>query len=384
MKDRLATFDFARHNTEVKQMWAAYEKGQPTRVPIILGLATRFFMMHSEANAHGWTFRQYTEDPNAMFEAALEFQRWSKFNLLQDYELGLPEKWQIGVDFQNCYEAGWFGCPVEYLGDEVPDTRPAFADAPERLMERGLPEPFSGLMGRAREYVEMFRERAKKESYLGRPIEVTSASGMGTDGVMTVACNLFGPDVVCEMMGGEPERLHRLFDFITEATIRRMKAFRKLFNVPVPCDNFWFADDSVAMISAAMYREHVLPFHRKIFAALATGKPRAIHLCGDATRHFRTIRDELNVQTFDTGFPVDFGRLRCEMGPKVRIQGGPHIEFLRTATPPQVREEARRILQSGVLEGGMFVLREGNNLAPHTPPENTEALYRAGIEFGRC
>ena len=53
-----------------------------------------------------------------------------------------------------------------------------------------------------------------------------------------------------------------------------------------------------------------------------------------------------------------------------------------TANPAAVREEVRRILTSGVLAGGRFVLREGNNLAPHTPLENTEAMYRAGREFG--
>ncbi|MSR64184.1 MAG: hypothetical protein EXS18_00185 [Verrucomicrobiae bacterium] len=113
-----------------------------------------------------------------------------------------------------------------------------------------------------------------------------------------------------------------------------------------------------------------------------TDKLRSIHLCGDATRHFKTLRDELRIVGIDTGFPVDFARLRRELGPNDRIQGGPHIEFLRTATPQEVREEVRRILQSGVLEGRLFVLREGNNLAPHTPIENTEALYRAGREFG--
>ena len=48
------------------------------------------------------------------------------------------------------------------------------------------------------------------------------------------------------------------------------------------------------------------------------------------------------------------------------------------ATPQQVRDEVRRILTGGVLAGGRFVLREGNNLAPHTPLANTEALYHAG------
>jgi uroporphyrinogen-III decarboxylase len=47
-----------------------------------------------------------------------------------------------------------------------------------------------------------------------------------------------------------------------------------------------------------------------------------------------------------------------------------------------VIKETRRILDSGVLEGGRFVLREGNNLAPHTPFENLEAMYQTARRVG--
>lgn len=380
--DRLAGYDIAAHNAEVKQCWEAYHAGRPYRVPIIVGLATRFFIYNDEVNPEHLSFQQYSEDPNKMFDFQLRWQRWVRFNVLQDAELGLPEKWVVYPDFQNYYEAAWFGCPVLFLEGQVPDTVPAFADCPERIMERGLPEPLSGLMGKGVEWYEQMKARAANETFLERPIEVVVPC-QGTDGPFTCACNLFGPDVACEMMAAEPERFHRLMDFITEATIRRLIVLRKLAGVPIPQDGFFFADDSVALISTAMYREHVLPYHRKLCDTLATDKPRGIHLCGDATRHFKTIRDELNVWTFDTGFPVDFGWLRRELGPRVRIQGGPHIEFLRTATPAQVRERVREILSSGILEGGLFVLREGNNMAPHTPMENIRALYDAGREFGR-
>ena len=85
----------------------------------------------------------------------------------------------------------------------------------------------------------------------------------------------------------------------------------------------------------------------------------------------------------DLRYPVDFGALRRELGPTIRINGGPPIEFLRTATPAQVRARVREIMQSGILEGGLFTLREGNNMAPGTPAENMRALYDAGREFGR-
>lgn len=387
--DRLCGMDFGAHNAEMRRAWEAYHAGTPYRVPIILGTNSRYFMFSPEANPQRLEFRDYTEDPDAMFDAQLRFQRWSRFNLLQDGPLGLPEagqKWRVWVDFQNYYEAAWLGCPVVYVDGEVPDTRPVFADCPERVMEQGIPDPFGGALARGLEYHERFKARAAKETYLGREIEVAPPGcGVGTDGPMTVACNLFGADFVCTAMAAEPERLRVLLEFITGATIARMIAWRRLSGVPVPQEGFMMADDSIALISTAMYRDHILPHHRRLYDALATPEPpRGIHLCGNASRHFLTLRDELNVWTFDTGFPVDFGGLRCDLGPKARIQGGPHVELLRTGTPEQVRDETRRILESGILTGGgMFILREGNNLAPGTPPENTEAMYRAGREFGR-
>ena len=379
--DRLNGFDFQRHNEEVHRVREAYDAGNPIRTPILLGTASRYFQVIPEANPTGWDYKEYSEDPDVMFEAVLHYQRWSRFNLLQDVELGLPDEWHVTIDFQNYYDAAWFGCPVEYRESQVPDTIPIFADCPEKVMERGIPDPFGGLFARGLEFKERFEQRCKKETFLGRPIVVDPCLH-GTDGVMTVACNLFGPQFVCMAMAAEPERLCRLLEFINESVIRRMKAWREIFNLPMPVENFGYADDSIALISTAMYRDGVLPHHKRIFEAFATEGPRGIHLCGDATRHFPTIRDELNVWTFDTGYPVDFGALREGLGPKVRILGGPRVEILRTETPQGVREETRRILQSGILKGGLFILREGNNLAPHTPLENTEAMYHAGREWG--
>jgi uroporphyrinogen-III decarboxylase len=383
-EDRLAGMDFAQHNAEVAEMWANYHARKPKRIPIILGTNTRYFMFNGGANPQGTSFRQYIENPDVMFDCQLQFQRWLRCNLLQDAQLGMPEKWSIAPDFQNFYEAAWFGCPIEYLEGQVPDTHPAFAEAPERVMEKGLPDPFGGLFATAKAYYEHFKARAAKETFLDRPIGINDPwFGVGTDGPLTVACNLFGPVFVCEAMVLEPKRLEKLLAFIVEATINRMRAWRQYAGMPLRPENFGFADDSLALISTAMYREHVLPHHRRLCDAMAGPGPRGTHLCGDATRHFVTLRDELDIRSFDTGFPVDFGQLRRDLGPEVQIQGGPHVEFLLSATPRAVGEEVQRILGSGILAGGRFVLREGNNLAPGTPLVNTEAMYHAGREYGQ-
>ncbi len=381
--DRLAHLDFAAHNTEVQQVWHAFNEGLPIRTPIIVGTNSRYFLLNGQANPSGISFQEYSENPRVMFDSQLQFQRWSRHNILQDAQLGLPQKWSLTPDFQNYYEAGWFGCPIVYLDGQVPDTTPAFTDHPEQIMDRGLPDPFGGLMARGWDYFQHFKELAARQTYCDIPIEIsTPGFGLGTDGVMTVACNVFGPEFVCTAMVAETQRLHRLFEFITEATIHRMTAWRKRTGMPLTVTDFGFADDSIALISTDMYRQHVLPHHRRLCNAMCPAGRRSIHLCGDATRHFLTIHDELNVWSFDTGFPVNFGELRRQLGPRVRIHGGPHVELLRTGHPATIQAEVQRIMQSGILAGGLFVLREGNNLAPFTPLENIEAMYQAGKEFG--
>lgn len=63
------------------------------------------------------------------------------------------------------------------------------------------------------------------------------------------------------------------------------------------------------------------------------------------------------------------------------LQGGPSAPFLHDGSPDEIRAETYRILHSGVGEGGRFILREGNNLVPGTPPANLAAFYETARQF---
>ncbi len=383
--DYLEDFPFNEHNAEVREVWEAYNDGRSLRTPVILGINARYFLLNPDLNVSGVTFRDYSEDPDVMFDCQLAFQRWSKFNLVQDCELGLPERWQVSVDLQNYYDATWLGCQLEYPEGEVPDVRPAFPDQPERLMEKGLPDPFSGTMAEGLRFWERFKERAEKETFLGRPISVNAPwFGIGMDGVVTTACCLLGPESVCLMLGSQPERIHPALQFVTDALVAKVKAWRRMCGIGWPSDGFGIGNDSAALLSVNTYREHILPYDRIIYDTFATQHGRAIHMCGNATHLFPTLHEALNITSFDTGFPVDFGDLRRKLGPEVTIMGGPHVALLKTASAEDVAGETRRILETGILEGGRFILREGNNLAPLTPPANVAAMYSAGRRFGHC
>jgi uroporphyrinogen-III decarboxylase len=171
-------------------------------------------------------------------------------------------------------------------------------------------------------------------------------------------------------------------DLITTATIERIKAWRGYLGLDLKPQSLAFADDAIQHISVRSYREKVLPYHRKLFAALAQGGPHSIHLCGHVQRHFPTLVKELNIKSFDTGFPINFATLREEVGEDVEIKGGVPVANLLADTPEEVYTRSVSILQSGIMRGGKFILKEANNVPPMTPLENLAAMYRAVKQVG--
>ncbi|MHB0938582.1 MAG: uroporphyrinogen decarboxylase family protein [Armatimonadota bacterium] len=370
--------DFTRHNEEQAAVWAAFHAGKPTRVPMGIAANPRMLLLDPALNEKRYSFKDYFENPAAQLETELEFQYWYRHAVPADIERGLPEQWTVSPAFQNSYDAAWFGAPLTYFNNEVPDTRPILTDDNKNLLfDRGLPDPFGGFMARVRDFLEAFREMADGMTFHDRPVTVAnSAPALSFDGHMTVACNLRGATEFCLDLYEDPDYAQELMAFIEEAVVARQRAWRNYLGQPELKDVLWFADDSIALLSCDTYRELILPHHKRyVTTDMAPGAPVYIHLCGDSSRHFVTVRDELGAFSFDTGFPIDHGKIRRELGPDITIHGGPHVELLLHGTPGEVAAETRRILHSGVMEGGKFILKEANNLAPRTPMANLQAMY---------
>ncbi|MCS6950995.1 MAG: hypothetical protein NZ520_11095, partial [bacterium] len=235
-------------------------------------------------------------------------------------------------------------------------------------------------------YEYMVRQQEKGWTMFGKPIASVTPAGLGTDGPMTVCCNLRGASGFAADLVEDPDYALQLLDYVTRAIITRIRAYRRHLGQPEKAPGGWgFADDSIELLSTRMYEQMVFPFHQRLKEGLMQdpSHPIGIHLCGDVQRHLVFLRDRLNVRSFDTGFPIDLGQARRDLGADVELLGGPSVPLLYQGTPEQVRQETIRILQSGVMEGGKFILREGNNLAPGTPLENLWAMYEAGKEYGR-
>jgi hypothetical protein len=351
---------------------------------VVLATNPRVVLMNSKWNPEGITFQQAAEDPRTHVMVSLYHQLYRRMVVHRhtDDPTEPPPVWDADLCVYNVHEAAMLGAPLEYLAQQVPDTEPWLNDDNKHeVFEIDIEHPLDNAYIRNR--LAFWREMEKVCSDLifeGRPVRLRPWALVGSDGPVTVAMNLRGSSFMEDLVVDEPYA-DELMRFAMAAAIRRRDAMYAYWGDRIEPSGF-FADDSIAMISTPMYRQRVLPLHRQWYSSGPAG-PRAIHLCGDATRHFSVIHEELDVTSFDTGFPVDHGALREQLGDEVEILGGPPVAALLDGTADQVYEQAGQILGSGVKRGGRFVLREGNNLPPNVPEENMAAMYQASLDFGR-
>lgn len=373
-------------DAQKRGLWDAWRKGSAPRAPVALATNNRVVLLDPRFNPERTGYREVFSDPAAMLAAQLRWQYVIRMrhHVFSDQDTDLPETWRVAPHFQNCFEAASFGCPLVYRDGELPDTEPAYrGERKEAVFETDIERPLENPF--LRSTVEMtlrMRALARGSTFLGRPIEVDPYLPTGTDGPLTVSMNLRGPEILTDL-ADDPGYAGRLFDFVVRAAVLRGRAFRQYWGLPEDPDAAVpLADDSIALLGSEQYVRQVLPSHRLWFRERDPEgrRRRAIHLCGDAQRHFPVIRRELGVTAFDTGFPIDFRRLREELGPGTEITGGVEVGLLLGASPAAVYGRAREILSSGILRGGRFSLHEANNLPPGAPWPNLAAMYKASFD----
>jgi hypothetical protein len=387
MASMALNIDYQKHNEEIEELLVAEKQGKNRRILMQISANPRMILSDPELNTQGIAFKDYMEKANVMLETEAQFQEYMADNMIWDKKMGFSNYESITAyaDGHNVTEAEYFGGEVAYHGTSSPGTRPFLDETTMHgFIEKPLPDFQRGLMGRAVDFTAWFEEqKARCWTYKGKPNTDIPKPNMGTDGHFTVGCCLLGATELCIALYEEPEFAKEFLAYITGATIERIKYFRRLWGLPEKSENFGFADDSISLLSVKDYQEYILPFHKKLVSELCSqGDNNGMHLCGDATRHFKIMVDELNIKYFDTGFPVRFGDLLCELGQGIGISGGVHVDILLRGNQDEIRGETRRILEEVKPLTRKFTIKEANNLSPGTKPESLLAMYNAVKEFG--
>ena len=376
-------------DAEKEAVWNSYWSRKTTRVPLRWNTNVRIILLNPALNPEGYTFEQYFKDPIVALTIQARHQKYraTVMSQISDTSSKLPEKWSCGVDALNTYDGAYFEAPVVFDAGQCPSNTPFMTEADvDAFLQRDLSRPLDNSWIREKlKLREEMVKAAKDFTYNGRKVDV-QPFGLGFDGPVTIGAVLMGTELFA-LLGSESEKAVAFMRKIMEAVVIRNQALANLNGTWKKGDWGWAADDSIQLLSADMYEELILPLHEWWYSAISDTTPasqrRSIHLCGDVMRHLPILHQKLGVVSFDTGFPIDHGRLRRELGPDVEISGGPHAALLSNGTPDDCAKQTKEILQSGIKEGGRFILQEGNNLPPCCPMENLRAVYETCLEYGR-
>lgn len=383
----MLNINYQKHNESVQRLLENEQKGIYERVKMSIACNPRLIISDPLHNKEKLTFEGYTMNSQKMLEIQCRFREYMADDIICDKQMGFENEEGIFLypDTQNVLEAEYFGCDVAYHGIYEPGTKVCLNDDNKyAFLDREFPSIFSGLSGKIFEHMDYFKEQQKNGfTYKGKPISDVGSAGLSTDGPFTIACCLLGTTELCIALYEDEKFAMDLLAYITDATIARIKAVRAHLGLTELTQNIFLADDSIAMLSDYDYQRFVLPFHKKLISDLASeGTANCIHLCGDATHLFPTLQKHLHIVSFDTGFPVQHGKLVQMLAPNTAIFGGVHANLLLAGSEKEIMIETKRILEEVKPYTKKYIIKEANNVCPGTPPQNILAMYEAVKRYG--
>jgi uroporphyrinogen decarboxylase len=194
---------------------------------------------------------------------------------------------------------------------------------------------------------------------------------------------LLGFEEVMYRLAGDQVFMDRLFQRLAEQAAANVERYLEAVGDYVQVIGFYddFGIQTGPMIAPALFREHIKPRLREVYARVHELSDAFVflHSCGSVYEFMEDFIDigvdVLNpLQTSASG--MDPVRLKEEFGKRISFWGG-GCDVQRTlplGRPDEVRAEVRRRI--GILgEGGGYVFAPIHNILADVPAENVAAMY---------
>lgn len=264
----------------------------------------------------------------------------------------------VRVPFCQTVEAEALGCKVRFPDDSLPsvETHPFSIDSPislpDDILSRGrIPVVISA--------VEKLSKKIKKEF----PIVA------GIVGPFSLAGYLLGLNDVLVASISDPESLKKLLDVTLDLGIIYGKAL-----IEAGADIICVEDMSASteMISPQIYKDIVLPYHRRLFEELRPAIT-VLHICGNVT--------PIVIYMADSG--ADALSIDHKLDLSTAIQVKDRVSLIGNLDPVKIllQGNPNDVVKAGnkALEDGIDVLAPGCSLALETPTENIRALRMVSL-----
>jgi uroporphyrinogen decarboxylase len=354
---------------------------QPDRIPVIPAIAHRYLVPRT-----GVRFRDYYADPEIMLRTQILAQQWLMENIRTDaYSVTGP--WTgAWTDFQNTFEAGSLGCPVIFPDDDIVWVGPGWVKDDHDLVTLDRMDFIhNGINARQIAFRHAMIAVADKYPvrFHGGPVFYPGLAPSLThtsDGPFGVAGDLMGQTELFLAVRERPDFVRELLRIVTDKLIAYLDFCWEEEQLPTPRDLAW-TDDLAVGLSAASYRDLVLPFERRL--RFHFDGYLSLHMCGNTNHLLSIFADDLAIHEFQGfGYQVDLDRVAAIMGGRVVLVGNVNPMLIHAGTPDQVRAATRTVIEKLGPCGGV-IIQDGSNIPPGTPVENINAMTDAAELYGR-
>ena len=264
-------------------------------------------------------------------------------------------------------EASDLGLDVEWPADSLPIRRAILLGAPEDAIRLQLVAPEDGRrMSDRLDAVRVLRER------VGDDVPV-----MGwVEGAFALASVLRGDTNLLLDIHDRPEWLKELLDRLVEVGVAFARA-----QVAAGAHIVGLGDSMGSLVSPKQYREFVLPYEQRVFAAVkeAGAIPR-LHICGN-TSHIVADMAQSGARIVDLDWMVDLRRAAGVFGLQGPAPCGNFdpVAVMLQGTPEDVEAAVRACAAAG---GPRHFSAAGCEVPDRTPDANLLAHARALRELG--
>lgn len=184
----------------------------------------------------------------------------------------------------------------------------------------------------------------------------------------------------------DPAYVEEIFEFYGRYALARLEAACQAGADEIMLGG---SASSLSVSSPRNFRKYDLRFIEKAAQICKRyGVFSHLHVCGRSRKVVEMICEETEVDVMEPleeppGGDVDFAEIKKRYGAKICMKGNINtFEFMLRATPEQVEEKAKRLIDDCAADGG-FILSTGDQCGRDTPDANLSKLVEVARTYGR-